>query len=169
MKYLMAKLRRHLVLVEVHKPTLRLMVHHLSKYKSIQICHLRPDSLALLIHHSGVYAGGSVGVIDGSNGLVTQALQQVVGGQGAVHFFQILKTARLDNCGYLIEPRENIRIWKMPPADPLAAKLLEKVQVEAAAVVHDKFSPIDCLRTIWPHLAPGGSFVAFSIFIEVSL
>ena len=80
-----------------------------------------------------------------------------------------MRTAKLEYMSYLADQREIIRIWNIPEVrkDEFATALLKEVELDGVVAVHDKFSPLDCLKLMWDYLKPGGVFTLFSIFLEV--
>lgn len=122
------------------------------------------------MHYSGAWPGQKIGVIDGTNGLVTAGLQQRMNRYGELHHFQLMRTAKLEYMGYTADQREIIRIWNLPEVkkDAFATAILAEVELDGVVAVHDKFSPLDCLRLMWDNLKPGGVFTLFCIFLEVS-
>ncbi len=88
---------------------------------------------------------------------------------GTLHHFQLLRTAKLEYMGYTTGSREIIRLWNLPEVDkdPFAKAMLGEVRLDGVVIVHDKFSPMECLLRVWGLLKPGGAFTVFCVFMEV--
>lgn len=86
---------------------------------------------------------------------------------GEIHHFQLMRTAKLEYMSYTADQRESMRIWNIPEVrkDKFAAALLSKVELDGVVGVHDKFNPLDCLKTMWDNLKHGGVFTLFCIFL----
>jgi hypothetical protein len=68
------KSEKYLINFETRKPTAQELVEVYMSFAPHKICHLRVDSLALLLNMANINANSRVVLIDGAKGLVTGAI-----------------------------------------------------------------------------------------------
>ncbi|XP_048259908.1 tRNA (adenine(58)-N(1))-methyltransferase non-catalytic subunit TRM6-like [Haliotis rufescens] len=83
-KYLRKKMKKHVFIFTVLKPTARLLIDMVYTKSPEKISHLRIDSLSQILQYANIMAGINVAIVDTLQGLVVGSVMERMGGMGKV-------------------------------------------------------------------------------------
>jgi len=187
-KYIRKKTKKHVDILRLQKPTIRLLADCYYQQNPMKIINLRADLLAQILELSNVATSHKIAIVESAMGLLTAAVLDRLGGDGMCILAHKGSHPQSLNCmeamdfpadlldfsffpipiAEIAEIGEKIEIFKPERKEKIAKgmRILAEKKLDSLILASAEFHPQPLLEYFLPALKPSRPFVIYSLSLS---